>query len=58
MLVLTRQVGSSIQIGEDITVTVLEIHGRQIRLGVAAPRNVSVDRQEVAERKRLEKMRA
>jgi len=41
-------------IGEDIVVTVLGINGKQVRLGIAAPRDVAVDREEIAERKKLE----
>lgn len=47
MLVLTRKAGESIVIGENVVVTVLEIRGGQIRLGVDAPRDVSVHRAEV-----------
>lgn len=55
MLVLTRHVGQSINIGDNVTVTILEINGRQVRIGVAAPRDVTVDRQEISDRKRAEK---
>ncbi len=48
MLVLSRKLGEQIQIGDGITVTVLRIHGQTIRLGIDAPRNVSVLRQELA----------
>jgi carbon storage regulator len=54
MLVLSRKTLESIMIGDDITITVLEIKGDQVRLGVEAPLEVVVDRYEVAERKRLE----
>jgi carbon storage regulator len=47
MLVLTRRANQSIVIGADVTVTVLEIRGDQVRLGIAAPRSVSVHREEV-----------
>lgn len=47
MLVLTRRANQSIIIGTDIIVTVLEIRGDQVRLGITAPRNVSVHREEV-----------
>lgn len=49
MLVLSRKKGESIQIGEDITITVVEIRGDKIRLGVEASRDVPVHRQEVIE---------
>ena len=54
MLVLTRKAGESIVIGSDIRVTVLEMQGRQIRLGIEAPSDVSVHRGEVYERIREE----
>ena len=54
MLVLTRKAGESIVIGSDIRVTVLELQGRQIRLGIEAPSDVSVHRGEVYERIREE----
>ena len=54
MLVLTRKTGESIVIGNDIRVTVLEMQGRQIRLGIEAPTDVSVHRGEVYERIREE----
>ena len=47
MLVLTRKAGESIVLGDDIVVTVLEIRGGQVRLGVEAPRDISVHRSEV-----------
>lgn len=50
MLVLTRKAGESIVIGSEIRVTVLEMQGRQIRLGIEAPADVSVHRGEVYER--------
>ncbi len=49
MLVLTRRVGERIVIGDDVTVTVLEVRGDQVRLGVDAPREVQVFREEVLE---------
>lgn len=50
MLVLTRKIGESIIIGEDIKITVTDIHGRQVRLGVEAPRDIPIYRMEVYER--------
>jgi carbon storage regulator len=47
MLVLTRRLGESINIGEDIVVTVLSVAGSQVRLGIAAPQNIRVVRQEI-----------
>ena len=49
MLVLSRKVGESIMIGDDVVVTVLEIRGDVIRVGVDAPRSVQVHRQELLE---------
>lgn len=57
MLILTRRVGETINIGDDVTVTVLGVKGNQVRIGVVAPKDTAVDRQEIAERKRLEKAR-
>lgn len=51
MLILTRRVGETICIGDDITVMVLGVTGQQVRLGVVAPTDVAVDRSEVRDRK-------
>lgn len=51
MLVLTRQIDQSIIIGDDIVITVLAINRGQIRIGIDAPENVMVDREEVRHRK-------
>lgn len=50
MLILTRRVGERILIGEDIVVEVRGIHGTQVRVGVDAPRETRVDREELRER--------
>jgi carbon storage regulator len=47
MLVLTRRLNQSIKIGDDIEITVVEVRGDQVRLGVAAPRDVTVHRKEI-----------
>jgi carbon storage regulator len=49
MLVLTRKVHQSIVIGDEIEVVVLEVRGEQVRLGIRAPKNVSVHRKEIYE---------
>jgi carbon storage regulator len=50
MLVLSRRVGQTLLIGSDIIVRVLEVRGDQVRIGVDAPRNIPVHRQEVFDR--------
>ncbi|MBA3725111.1 MAG: carbon storage regulator CsrA [Armatimonadetes bacterium] len=47
MLVLTRKVHQSIMIGDDIEIVVLEVRGEQVRIGIKAPKDVSVHRQEI-----------
>jgi len=56
MLILTRRLGESIKIGNDITITVLGTKGNQTRLGFAAPQNVAVHREEVYQRIQAEKV--
>lgn len=50
MLILTRRVGETLMIGDNVTVTVLRVKGNQVRLGVSAPKDVSVHREEIFER--------
>lgn len=47
MLILTRRVGEKIVIGNDIEITILEVKGSQVRLGISAPKGVSVHREEI-----------
>ncbi|MBK1735739.1 carbon storage regulator [Halorhodospira abdelmalekii] len=55
MLILTRRVGETLMIGDEISVTVLGVKGNQVRIGVNAPRDVSVHREEIYERIRHER---
>jgi carbon storage regulator len=56
MLILTRKLGEKITIGDDITITLLEIRGSQIKLGIDAPKHIEIHRQEVYERIREENL--
>ena len=49
MLILSRKLDEKIQIGDDITITIIDIHGEQVKIGVEAPKNIKVFRQEVFE---------
>ena len=50
MLILTRRIGEKLIIGENVTVTILGVKGRQIRIGIDAPRDVTVNREEIFQR--------
>lgn len=50
MLILTRRVGETLMIGDSVTVTVLGVKGNQVRVGITAPRDVSVHREEIFQR--------
>ena len=56
MLILTRKIGESLSIGDDIWVTLLEIKGSQVKLGIEAPRSIEVHRQEIYEKIRAENL--
>jgi carbon storage regulator len=58
MLILTRRVGEAVVIDEEVTVTVLGVKGNQVRIGVNAPKSVSVHREEIFERIRNERIAA
>lgn len=55
MLILTRRSGESLMIGDNITITVLSIRGQQVRIGVDAPKEISVHRREIYNRIQAEK---
>lgn len=55
MLILTRRIGETIHIGDNITVTILGIKGNQVRIGTKAPHEVAVHREEVYERVKRER---
>lgn len=54
MLILTRRVGETLMVGDDVTVTVLGVKGNQVRIGVNAPKDVAVHREEIYDRIRKE----
>lgn len=55
MLILTRKIGESLMVGEEVTVTVMDVKGNQVRIGIAAPNDVAVHREEIYDRVQAEK---
>ena len=58
MLVLTRKLGEKIQIGDDISIVIMELKGKQVKLGIEAPANIKVHREEIYQKIQDENIRA
>jgi carbon storage regulator len=58
MLILTRRIGESVNIGDDVQITILGVRGNQVRIGVDAPQSVPVHREEIYERIKQEQREA
>lgn len=57
MLILTRRVGETVMIGDEVTITILGVKGNQVRVGINAPKHIAVHREEIYDRIQQEKRR-
>jgi len=57
LLILTRKIGESLMIGAEVTVTVMAVNGNQVRIGINAPKDVAVHREEIYDKVQAEKAR-
>jgi carbon storage regulator len=58
MLILTRGIGETLIIGDDVTVTVLDVKGKQVKIGINAPKNLAIHREEIYEKIKQEQKEA